>query len=112
MAWPEHKPPAIRLSAEDWVDDGWQLEGTARFAGGGTNPGPPSSTSPAPVSVPSKTPPGSGYQIPLATVAKHALEGTRAVLDPGHLVVKFCTRPVRGFPKSVHWQLLLFSGRP
>ncbi|MFF5793139.1 tRNA-dihydrouridine synthase [Paeniglutamicibacter sp. NPDC012692] len=31
-AWPAHKPLAIRLSGDDWVEGGWRIADTTRFA--------------------------------------------------------------------------------
>jgi 2,4-dienoyl-CoA reductase-like NADH-dependent reductase (Old Yellow Enzyme family) len=32
--WPESKPLFVRISATDWIDGGWDLEGSVRFAKG------------------------------------------------------------------------------
>ncbi len=31
--WPAHKPMGVRISSTDWVDGGWDINGTIEFAG-------------------------------------------------------------------------------
>lgn len=31
-AWPAHKPMGVRISATDWIDGGWDIEGSQAFA--------------------------------------------------------------------------------
>lgn len=74
--WPEHKALAIRLSGEDWVDGGWRIADTVRLVREARELG---------VTVFDLSsggigafhgPSGPGYQVPLATAVREALEGT------------------------------------
>ena len=115
-AWPDHKPLAIRLSGDDWVEGGWRLADTLRFvrearelgvtafdlssAGIGSYHGPS----------------GPGFQVPLAAAVREALEGTDSFVtavglltDPAqaeHVVVTGQADGVsvgRAALKDAHW---------
>lgn len=73
--WPAHKPLAIRFSGEDWVEGGWRIADTVRFAVEAFDMG---------VSIfdissagigPYRGPAGPGYQVSLAAAVKAALPG-------------------------------------
>ncbi|MDR1431158.1 MAG: NADH:flavin oxidoreductase/NADH oxidase [Propionibacteriaceae bacterium] len=69
--WPERKPLMVRVSATEWVDDGWSAEETVALAellgGSGVDMIDVSSGG----NIVAKIPTGPGYQVPLAqTVAK------------------------------------------
>ncbi|GAA4366885.1 NADH:flavin oxidoreductase/NADH oxidase [Paeniglutamicibacter cryotolerans] len=75
-AWPAHKPLGIRFSGDDWVDGGWRIEDTVRFATEirdlGVSAFDLSSAGIGAYHGPS----GPGFQVPLATAVRTALEGT------------------------------------
>ena len=87
--WPAGKPLGIRFSATDWVENGWDVDATARLAqvlvadhgvtwidasSGGLGNG--------------TIPVGPGYQVPLASRIKTALDGTNTVVSAVGLITK------------------------
>ena len=74
-AWPAHKTLAIRLSGDDWVQGGWRIADTARFAleafGTGVGAFDLSSAGIGAYHGPS----GPGFQVSLAAAVKAAVPG-------------------------------------
>ncbi|MET1035272.1 MAG: NADH:flavin oxidoreductase/NADH oxidase [Arthrobacter sp.] len=77
-AWPAHKPLALRLSGEDWVEGGWRLADTVRFAREARGLGVTVFDLSSGGLGPFRGPAGPGYQVPLAAAVKEALAGTGA----------------------------------
>lgn len=74
-AWPAHKPLAIRFSGEDWVEEGWRIADTVRFAAEAFEMGVSSfDISSAGIGT-YRGPAGPGYQVSLAASVKAALPG-------------------------------------
>lgn len=77
-AWPDHKVLGIRFSGEDWVEGGWRIADTARFAVEARELGVGAfDLSSAGIGA-FHGPSGPGYQVSLATAVKEALAGTGA----------------------------------
>lgn len=77
-AWPDHKVLGIRFSGEDWVEGGWRIADTARFAAVARELGVGAfDLSSAGIGA-FHGPTGPGYQVALATAVKEALAGTDA----------------------------------
>ena len=74
-AWPAHKPLAIRLSGDDWVQGGWRIADTARFAAEAFGMGVGAfDLSSAGIGA-YRGPSGPGFQVPLAAAVKTAVPG-------------------------------------
>jgi 2,4-dienoyl-CoA reductase-like NADH-dependent reductase (Old Yellow Enzyme family) len=70
-AWPVDKPLGVRLSASDWVDGGWDIEGSIEFAGRARELGVDwIDVSSGGVSPKQKIAIGPGYQLPFAAAIK------------------------------------------
>ncbi|ORA33987.1 NADH:flavin oxidoreductase/NADH oxidase [Mycobacterium aquaticum] len=86
VAWPQHKPMFVRVSATDWLPDGWDMEQTTRFAvllrERGVDVVDVSSGSIADAPIPIAR----GYQVPLASqvrnVAGVATTAVGLILEP------------------------------
>ncbi|ASN40586.1 tRNA-dihydrouridine synthase [Paeniglutamicibacter terrestris] len=72
-AWPDHKPLAIRFSGDDWVEGGWRIEDTARFAAEAYALGVTAFDLSSAGIGKYYGPTGPGFQVPLATAVKHAV---------------------------------------
>ena len=69
--WPADKPLGVRISATDWVDGGWDINGSIEFAGRARELGVDwIDVSSGGVSPRQKVPVGPGYQVPLAQAIK------------------------------------------
>ena len=74
-AWPAHKPLALRLSGDDWVEGGWRIADTVRFAAEAFALGVGSfDLSSAGIGA-YRGPGGPGFQVPLAAAVKAAVPG-------------------------------------
>lgn len=71
--WPAHKPLAIRFSGEDWVQDGWKIADTVRFATEAYELGVTSFDISSAGIGKYHGPSGPGYQVSLAAAVKAAL---------------------------------------
>ena len=72
-AWPAHKPLAIRFSGDDWVDGGWRIQDTARFAAEAFELGVTAFDLSSAGIGKYHGPSGPGFQVPLATAVKQAV---------------------------------------
>ncbi|WP_411734661.1 NADH:flavin oxidoreductase/NADH oxidase [Paeniglutamicibacter sp.] len=72
-AWPAHKPLAIRFSGDDWVEGGWRIEDTARFAAEAFELGVTAFDLSSAGIGKYHGPSGPGFQVPLATAVKQAV---------------------------------------
>jgi 2,4-dienoyl-CoA reductase-like NADH-dependent reductase (Old Yellow Enzyme family) len=86
-AWPADKPLGVRVSATDWLDDGFKIEDAVVFAREAKARGVDYiCASSGGISLKAKVPVGPGYQVPLARRIRHeAGIATRAVgliVDP------------------------------
>lgn len=71
--WPAHKPLALRLSGDDWVEGGWRIADTIRFAAEAFELGVSSfDLSSAGIGA-YHGPSGPGFQVPLAAAVKAAV---------------------------------------
>ncbi len=71
--WPQDKALGIRLSGEDWVQDGWDIDQTVRLAQGLYTLGVRAFDLSSAGIGPYHGPTGPGYQVPLAAAVKAAL---------------------------------------
>ncbi|GAA5228724.1 NADH:flavin oxidoreductase/NADH oxidase [Paeniglutamicibacter antarcticus] len=72
-AWPAHKPLAIRFSGDDWVEKGWKLADTVRFATDAFKLGVSAFDLSSAGIGKYHGPSGPGFQVPLAAAVKRAL---------------------------------------
>ncbi len=86
-AWPVHKPLGVRISATDWVDGGWDLDGSKAFAAALDRLGCDwIDVSSGGVSPRQKIAIGPGYQVPFA-------EAIRATVTMPVMAVGLITEP-------------------
>ncbi|WP_372699846.1 NADH:flavin oxidoreductase/NADH oxidase [Arthrobacter sp. JSM 101049] len=76
--WPAHKVLGLRISGEDWVEGGWRIADTVRFAGQARELGASTFDLSSGGIGAFHGPSGPGYQVSLATAVKEALAGTDA----------------------------------
>lgn len=70
-AWPAHKPMGLRISCSDWVEGGWDIQGTIEFAAQAREIGIDwIDASSGGVSPKQKIPVGPGYQVHFASAIK------------------------------------------
>ena len=74
--WPAHKPLAVRLSGDDWVEDGWRISDTVLLARELRELGVTLFDLSSAGIGPFHGPTGPGFQVPLAAAVKAALAGT------------------------------------
>lgn len=75
--WPEHKPLGVRISATDWVEGGWDLDGSVAFAQELKKRGVDFiDVSSAGLSPQQKIAVGPGYQVPFSARIKREAEVT------------------------------------
>lgn len=74
--WPDHKPLAIRLSGDDWVDEGWRLADTLRFVREARELGVTAFDLSSAGIGSYQGPSGPGFQVPLAAAVREELAGT------------------------------------
>lgn len=72
-AWPAHKPLAIRFSGDDWVEGGWRIADTVRFAAEAFELGVSAFDLSSAGIGKYHGPSGPGFQVPLAAAVKQAV---------------------------------------
>jgi 2,4-dienoyl-CoA reductase-like NADH-dependent reductase (Old Yellow Enzyme family) len=112
--WPERKPLLVRISATEWVDDGWSIEESIELAKLLGERGVDMIDVSSGGNIPAQIPIGPGYQVPLAEqVAKGGIPvsavglittGAQAqqILDPG-VIQAVCIG--RAALRDPHWPL-------
>ncbi|MDR1767089.1 MAG: hypothetical protein LBR32_01430 [Propionibacteriaceae bacterium] len=70
--WPDDKPLLVRVSATEWVDDGWSVEETVALAGLLKDRGVDMIDVSSGGNIVTKIPTGPGYQVPLAAAVRKA----------------------------------------